>query len=65
MITSFLREKIIKRKDKADIEFSNYSDRKFSGNISFGICFGCSVLLVTIDIKDFESRQQRLLQLDW
>ena len=50
MITSFLREKIIKRKDKADIEFSNNSDRKFSGNISFGICFGCSVLLVTIDI---------------
>ena len=65
MITSFLREKIIKRKDKADIEFSNNSDRKFSGNISFGICFGCSVLLVTIDIKDFESRQQRLLPLDW
>ena len=67
MITSFLREKTIKRKDykTADVEFINKSDRKFSGSISFSRSFGHGVLLVTIDIDAFEICQRRLLPLNW
>ena len=55
MITSFLREKIRKRKNcKADVKLINNSDRNFFFNLSFGRYFGHGILLVTINIKDFE-----------
>ena len=65
MITPFLREKTRRNKHKADVKFVNKTNRKFSGSISFGRCFGYSVLLVTIDIENFEFRQQRILPLNW
>ena len=71
MIILFLRGKISgktrtrEKSHKASITFINNSGKKLSSNISFSRCFGHGVLLVTIDLNNFELRQQRLYPLNW
>ena len=66
MIISYLKGKVCKRNNglKSDVVFINNSNKKFTGNISFGRCFGIGVLLVTIDIDNFDFRQRRLYPLN-
>ena len=67
MIISYLKGNICKRDNnlKSDIVFINNSNKKFTGNISFGRCFAHSVLLVTIDIDNFNFHQDILYQINW
>ena len=68
MIISYLREKrLCKKKDRAKhAKFINNTDKKSRTVLSvFSICFGHGVLLITIDLKDFEFYQGRLLPIDW
>ena len=59
MIKSYLKGKTCKRNNgqKSGVVFINTSNENFTGNISFGRCFG--------DVFNFDFRQRRLYLLNW
>ena len=66
MIISYLREKILckKRGRAKHVKFINNTDKKIKGSIVFSRYFGHGALLITVDLKDFEFYEGRLLPID-
>ena len=62
---SFLRKKICRTANRANVKFFNNSKKKLKGKITFSRCYGHGVLLVTLDLEGFEFYQERLFPADW
>ena len=60
--SSYLRTKI---SNKGTVKFFNKTKRQIKEKITFSRCYCHGVLLVTIDLEDFELYQGRLFPADW
>ena len=59
---SYLKRKI---PNKVSFKFINQTKKQVKRKIAFSRCNGHGVLLVTVDLEDFELYQGRLFPIDW